>query len=235
MPLRHDGRVAVLTALYVAANEGANIAESMRSVKAYVDSFVVIDSIFVSNPAEGTHSLDDQREVCERVAAPLPLAYFQSGGKMTETAARNLALSYLQPGDWGFIIDGDECLYGEHLPIVSLRYAMEDDGLLLSVAVPVYTTAILHEGDAPSMSRDDHSFKPIISTSSFMVRFFRMVEGLHYELPSGHITPMLTTAEGEVLTPSLEFDYAFIINRHATQPFDVYQNDYVWEIGARQP
>ena len=223
-----------LTALYVAANEGRNIAESMRSVKAYVDRFVIVDSIFASNPDPATHSTDDQWAEVARAGRGKLLTYVKSDAKMTETEARNLALSYLEPGDWGLIIDGDECLYGDHAALLSLRIAM-DDPLLLSVAIPVYTTAVLHNGDAPSMTVDEYETKPLISTSSFMVRFVRKTDGLHYELPSGHITPMLVDGSGAVLTPSLEFDFAFLINRHATQPFDVYQNDYVWETGARAP
>ena len=154
---------------------------------------------------------------------------------MTETAARDLALSYLRPGDWGLIIDGDECLYGDHEALLALACFLPFAATVRSVAIPVHTTAVLHDGDAPSMSRDDHAGKPLISTSAYMIRLFRMARGLHYELPSGHITPMLTSEDGDVLTPDLEFPGAFLINRHATQPFDVYQNDYVWEIGSRQP
>lgn len=219
-----------LTAIYVAANEAANLAESMRSVKAYVDRFVVVDAIFHSNPDPCVHSSDGQRDVARAAAGDVPLTYYQSAEKLRETDARNVALAFLDPGDRGLIIDGDECLYGDHGSIVTL---LSSDSP--AIAIPVYTTAVLFDGYAPEMSAEEYDTNPLISTSAYMVRIFRMETGLHYVLPSGHITPMLADIEGEVILPTLESDAAFILNRHATQPFDVYQNDFVWETGARAP
>ena len=67
-----------IVACYTACNEALLISESIRSVKEYVDAFVVIDSVFTSNSVSATHSSDDMRSVVERVCAPIPLTYVES-------------------------------------------------------------------------------------------------------------------------------------------------------------
>lgn len=244
-------------ALYVVANEEHSIRASIRSVKAYVDGIVIIDSIFTSQPpdyAKGLpHSSDSTMWEARRAAVavdPKPVfAYHQAERRLSEPEARNLGLTYVEDGDWILIIDGDEILYGDHAHLQDLF----DDLRATSVTTPasdsidvgVFTTAIAFPGMAPDIDVHTYAYGPLISTLGYMPRLVRKSQGLHYTVAPGMVTPALTRADGTyvgspehrvgqaVLRASLH--ECFILNDHVRQSYQGYQDDYVWETAARRP
>src|SRR5213075_2987439 len=99
-----------IVACYVVANEADHLADSMRSVKAYVDRFVIVDSLFRTNPLPGTHSTDSTKEVAQRAAGVVPLLYIESQERLSEPEARNLYLTVTRDA-WILVMDGDEQMY----------------------------------------------------------------------------------------------------------------------------
>src|SRR5674476_203053 len=109
------------TACYAIWNEEQTIAASMRSVKAYVDRFIVVDGAYASNPAPGpVVSTDETWTIIERIAHPLPLIYIPPPKRMVEHEARNLYLAAAASGEWLWLLDGDEILYGDYEEITAL-------------------------------------------------------------------------------------------------------------------
>lgn len=227
----------MIAALLVAYNEEATIADAIRSVKAYVDRFVVIDSVFVGYPATGTHSSDRTREVALAAAAPRPITYVQSDRKLTETEARNLALAMLAPGEWGLVIDGDEILYGDLTAARALFASLDARGREKdAIHVRVYSTLVLHEGSAPDVDRAAYANVPVVATWGWQPRLVRMREGLEYRLNGNGITPGTFDADGGFAgdddRSTWDADVTLlVVNRHVAQDFDGYQRDYVWESG----
>jgi hypothetical protein len=218
----------MIVACYVVANEEALIAESLRSVKAYVDRYVIVDSVFDTNPHEGTHSTDRTREVAERVCAPVPLTYIESDRKLDEPTARNRYLDELTEGDWCLMLDGDEVLYGHHPDVLALMASLEERS---SVFVPIYTVAVNANGYAPEIDRDTYATAPLISTIGFQPRLFRVGPSLEYRVDDLGISHrVFDGADGFVEdTPTTAM---YIVNRHASQSYEGYQNDFAWEMGA---
>jgi glycosyltransferase involved in cell wall biosynthesis len=234
---------------YTVANEATTIVESIRSLKAYVDRFVVIDSIFDSNPIESTHSTDDT-EALTRLACAAhparPLTYVSSNAKLVQTYARNAYLELVDPPDWVFVVDGDEVFYGDHIKILELFAAIrtpshpQHDGLGSSIALPVFTTAVNVHKMAPDVTPDEFAYAPLISTVGYMPRLFQAHRSLRYTVPSGASTPALTYLADSSDDPPRPLDqyllptYAvppgdmFIINHHPRQSLEAYKNDYVW-------
>ena len=226
-----------LTACYVVANEAALIADSLRSVKAYVDRYVVVDSVFKSNPLDATHSTDDTRAICERICAPLPLVYIESDHKMDEYEARNRYLSEVRTGEWILTIDGDEVLYGDHAAILALLDEMrESPG---PIALQVYTTAVNFNGHGSDMDGETYVTAPTINTVGWMPKLYRKAAGTHHRrvvFPDGGATHNgIYTATGYIGDEMVTTDKAFIVNHHVRQDHAGYVADVIWELaqGAR--
>lgn len=217
-----------VVACYAVHNEEAQIAESLRSVKAYVDRYVVIDSVFDTNPIDASHSTDRTRQICERVCAPTPLTYIASDRKLSEEAARNLYLDNVPVGDWAFVIDGDEALYGVHVAIGAVFATVRAGWGMGPLAVPVYTTAVLFEGQASEMGSEAYEVNPTVNTCGWQPRLFANTGGVRYRGIG------LYDIEGSVAARARETDAMFIINHHVRQSYAAYQSDYVWETGEKR-
>lgn len=210
-------------ACYVVWNEQELMAESMRSVKAYVDGFVVVDSAFISNPVDIAHSTDATRKVTEAAAAPLPLTYIESQVKMREDAARNLALLAVE-NDWAFIVDGDETLLGNRSALVDLFAAIRLGEISDPIGVPVYTSALLVNSHAPQITRDEYDSLPVIYTRGVQPRV--LPPGCEYrQVPHGSIG---LHRNGELVKPAAD-ERITLVNHRTRQSFESYQHDYLWE------
>lgn len=222
---------ARVIACYVVANEAEHLAESLRSVKAYVDGYVIVDSLFTTNPLPGTHSSDATRAVAEAVCAPLPLTYIESDERLTEPQARNRYLSETE-GDWCLMLDGDEQLYGEYADILRLMERVRYGRIPKAVDVPVYTVAVNFNGNAPEMSRAEYERNPLISTMGYQPRLFHNV-GLHYDYDAGRGFGGALLDGSGYLQGRRKASEMLIINHHVRQSFESYQNDFTWEHGTR--
>ena len=225
-----------IVACYVVFNEEDHLAESIRSIKNYVDRFIVIDSVFKSNPIEATHSTDRTRAVAEAVCAAPPAKtclYIESLEKITEVEARNSYLEFLGSSDWAFVIDGDEILYGDHARILEAFKSIRNGSTRSNLAIPVYTVAIDANKMAPDITSEEFSLNPTLTTSGYMPRLFEARPDLRYTLEKGMVTPALTYA-GPPAQYLLEAGRSipgelFLINHHTRQSLVSYYNDYVWE------
>jgi hypothetical protein len=216
-----------LTALYVAVNEEARIAESIRSVKAYADRVVVVDCVFEGNPTPGTHSSDRQREAAELGAHGVALKYHQSDVRMAEHEARNLAWSYVPMGEWAIILDADEILYGDHVTIGPLLAEPPED-----LALRVYTTAVLFKGTALTMDAETYGRNPLINTSGYQAKVVRHTQGLETRrtvAPGGAARYDDIFRDGHYLT-GRKVETPFVINHHVRSDHAKYQNTYLWEM-----
>lgn len=243
-----------IVACYAICNEASTIAESIRSIKAYVDQIVVIDAAFVSNPLDfppgAAHSTDGTRGIVEAIARmtpALPLTYLEASSKMTQLAARNAYLNLVEPPDWVFVIDGDEVLYGDHAQILATLNAIRAGQLLHSLAMPVYTVAVNVEKMAPDVTAREFARAPLISTMGLMPRLFAARATLRYTAPRPNpsSTPALTfladraagRLEDTYLFPANNAppDSMFLINHHTRQSLDGYLNDYHWATHRVEP
>ena len=214
----------MVTACYVVWNEASHIAESIRSVKAYVDRFVVVDGAFSTNPIGRGPSTDGTRAEVERACGTTSLKYIIPSISLLEHEARNWALSEVDAGDWVLVLDGDEIFYGD---FAKVRDSAVD------VALSIYTTAVLFEGNADMMDEEAYQTNPVISTAGQQPRFFRKTSGTLYQVKmvdvGGRRMSFVHLYRGlQEITGSL-VEGAFIINRHVSQSFAGYQADYAWE------
>ena len=213
-----------IVACYVAWNEENQMAESLRSVKAYVDRFVVIDSVFDSNPIDATHSTDRTREICESVCYPVPLTYIESDRKLSEEDARNRYLDELAEDDWVFVIDGDEVMYGDHSEVEALFDGVRSGAVEKPVSIPVYTTAVRFDGYADAVAPSEYATNATINTSGWQTRLFRNNPDMRYR--------GIGIYEADRAVVGTENSVVFLINHHVRQSYDGYQMDYVWESEA---
>lgn len=215
-----------LTALYVAVNEEARIAESIRSVKAYADRIVVVDCVFEGNPTPGASSSDHQREAAELGADGVELVYVVPGERLAEHEARNLALSWVPMSEWAIILDADEVLYGQHSAIAPLLASPTEP-----LALRVYTTAVLFRGSAMDMDAETYGRAPLINTAGTQTKVVQRssyLETRRVEVAPGHFTYDDLYLRGEYLTGRL-VDEPFVVNHRIRKSHDEYQTTYLWE------
>lgn len=223
-------------AVYVVANEADHIADSIRSVKAYVDGFVVVDALFQANPTPSdptiSSSTDATPEIFRHLTTAEPtkrLTYYASPVRLTEVQARNLALDLVPPGDWALVIDGDERLCGDWSSMICLLEAIRSGHPVNNAEaywIQVFTTAVNVNKGADTVTPDEFSTRPIISTAGPMPRLFRVNPILGYTVIPGASTPILSLTGPRYDVPNGEM---FLINDHVRQSYASYQNDYVWE------
>jgi glycosyltransferase involved in cell wall biosynthesis len=217
-------------ACYVVWNEEQLLGDSMRSVKAYVDGYVIVDSAFISNPVDVAHSTDRTRQVAEAAAAPLPLTYIESQVKMRLDAARNLSLLACGP-DWAFIVDGDETLLGHRPELVDLFASIRLGDVRDPIGVPVYTANLLHDGKAKDVSDEQYDTLPVIYSRGVQPRLLPAAGTTWQRVPNGETYGLYRG--GELVKQPGDHRLA-LINHHTSQPVAGYRHDYIWETVERQ-
>ena len=225
----------MIVACYAVVNEARLIAESLRSVKTYVDRYVIIDSVWDTNPIDATHSTDRTREICEEICYPVPLTYVESDRKLRQEEARNLYLEHVRTGDWVLVIDGDEVLYADHTEALQtfgwLQYGEHD---IRALNIPVLTGAVMFEGGAADMPADHYRTAPIIHTRGIAPRIFRASPTVRYRAvvhPNGVLDNMgVWEGDSTISRRGILDTRLTIINHHVRQSFVEYQADAVWEL-----
>jgi glycosyltransferase involved in cell wall biosynthesis len=231
----------MIVACLCVANEERLIAEAIRSVKAYVDRFVIVDSIFVANEAvDSPHSTDATRAIAERVCAPVPLTYIESQTKLDQPTARNRYLDELAEDDWALIIDGDEVLMGDLDFAAALfrrcrerRFPPSWDAL----SMRVYTTAVLAEGLGKDLDPDTYATAPLVQTSGWMPRLVRKraARGWRYRVNAAGIPHgMYDSWTGQFVgKAAIRTNAVFMVNQHTRQSHDEYVADCIRELRER--
>jgi glycosyltransferase involved in cell wall biosynthesis len=224
-----------LVACYVVHNEADVIAESLRSVKAYVDRYVIVDSVFASNPIEATHSTDDTRKVCERICAPLPLTYIESDRKLRQDQARNRYLDEVRFGEWVLNLDGDEVLYGDHAEVIEvLSWLQHGSDNAWVINVPILSAFVMVHGYAADVTPEMYATAPISHTRGYAPRVFQKVPGVEYRqvvAPNGIVDNQgAWLGEDTIGSRGLRDDRLAIINHHVRQGYDGYLSDAIWEM-----
>jgi hypothetical protein len=227
----------MVAACYAIWNEEQTIAASMRSVKAYVDRFIIVDGAYASNPAPGpVVSTDETWTIIERIAHPLPLIYIPPPVRLVEHEARNLYLAAADPGEWLWLLDGDEILYGDYGEITDLVSHPPEYG---ATDLRVFTTAVwLGQGGRPgyvedvlTAGADEETYETaaVIATAGWQPRFVRNDPGLIWR-PTwiGMGMKRAGTPPGGALVGERSAA-AWIINHHVSQPYAGYVRDYAWE------
>lgn len=222
-----------MIACYVVANEADLIAESLRSVKAYVERFVIVDSIFTANPIDATHSTDRTREVCESICAPVPLTYIESDRKLSQEQARNRYLDEVPYGEWIVNLDGDEVLYGDYLTVREVVGWLEAGRDADAINVPILSAAVLFNGDAVDMTPEHYATAPIVHSRGHAPRFFRNQFNRRYRSWTSRdgIVDNQGLYDGHDLVAfkAPKDDRLLIVNHHVRQSYRDYQSDAVWE------
>jgi hypothetical protein len=222
-----------MIACYVACNEADVIAESLRSVKAYVERFVVVDAVFSANPLEATHSTDNQREVCERICAPVPLTYIEADRKLPQEAARNRYLDEVPEGEWIVNLDGDEVLYVDYFVALEVMSWLQHGNDVDAINVPILSAAVLNTGMALDIAQDTYETAPIVHTQGYAPRFFRNRAALRYReyiAPNGIVDNQGLYEGTKLLASKAPRDARMtIVNHHVRQSWQGYQADAIWE------
>lgn len=212
-------------ASYVIHNEAELIADSIRSVKAYVDGFVFFDVVFRSNPVDATHSTDATREIAESTADPLPVTYIEASAKMELDEARNLALRE-SDGDFVLIIDGDETLMGEHAEMDELVDEIHRGYIREPVGVTVFTSALLFKGHAPAIGPEAYRTLPVIHSRGVQPRIVPAKGSAWRRVPNG---PSYGLFRDGALVKARPDPRLVFVNHRTRQTFAAYQSDYTWE------
>ena len=217
-----------IVATYCVYNEADLIAESIRSVKAFVDRFVIVDAAFVDNPVEATHSTDATREVAEAAAAPLTLTYIESDRKIGLAQARNISFGLLDPDDWALVIDGDETLLGERAELQEMFGEVRSRKITEPIGIDVYTAVVLFKGHAPAIDETAYRTLPIVHTRGHQARLLPMagVEWKRTPTPRGTYGMYLN---GDIIKGHAVDPRAVIINQRIRQSYEHYQLDYIRE------
>jgi glycosyltransferase involved in cell wall biosynthesis len=223
-------RMAKVIGCYVVWNEAQLIVDSIRSLKAYVDGFVFVDSAFTSNPVAGAHSTDETRLVAEAACDPLPVTYIESQVKMRIPAARNLALLACED-DWAFIVDGDETLLAHRTEVIDLFASIRLGDVTEPIGVSVYTANLLFHGHAPQVSQEEYDSLPLIYSRGVQPRLLPARGTEWRRVPNGE-TYGIYRDDALVKVPA--DPRLTLINHHTAQPLAGYRHDYVWESVERQ-
>jgi hypothetical protein len=222
-----------IVAVYVAHDEPELLVESIRSLKLYVDRFVIYDSIFFGNPQFVLPS--EQRDAAASVleAEPRrPYTYVSPTHTMPEADARSAAIREVLDGDWILIVDSDEIMYGNHRQLTEFFHEMRSGSLdhHKALNVGVFTTAVNVSKNAPDITPEEYMFSPTLSTFGYMARLIRKTPHLAYVHPPGGRTPMPADNEGPVVaTMWMPNDFGILVNDHIRQPLESYKNDFAWE------
>jgi len=224
----------MIHACYVVCNEADVIADSIRSVKAYVDRFVFIDSVFTANPMDATHSTDDTRGVCERMAYPVPIEYVESDRKLTQEAARNEYLDRVPKGDWVFNLDGDEVLYSDYTVTREVLSWLQfgKDGVK-ALAIPILSAGVLNNGFAIDVTPHDYETAAVVHSLGYAPRIFQNRPTLRYReyiAPNG-IADNQGAWEGDrtLYSRAVKDGRLMLVNHHVRQSYEGYQADAIWE------
>jgi hypothetical protein len=212
------------------------IAESLRSIKAYVDRFVIVDAVFKSNASTtATHSTDATRQVCELICPPVSFTYFESQEKLTEQDARNKYLAEVDADDWILWLDGDEVLYGEHKDILEVVRKIRAGEIEDCVSIPTYTTAILYQGLGKDMPVKEFATNPLINTWDYQTKWFRKEPGQQYINELAFYEDACYDKDRQLVTDSTKgrSDVMLVINHHARQSHEKYVNDCIWALAQR--
>jgi len=225
-----------LIACYVVCNEERLIAESLRSVKAYVDGYVIVDCVFKSNAAvDATHSTDRTRAICEKVCSPIPLTYIESTVKLTEQDARNIYLSKVENGDCILWLDGDEVIYGSHKEISLLVKDIHEGKMRWGISFPTYTTAVLNRGLGKDMLEEAYLTNPLINTCCHQMKIFQKQEGDHH-INSDTVSEDAVYDSHDVLVTNRSIHPSstiIVINHHVRQSHQEYVADCIWVLAQR--
>jgi len=224
-----------LVACYVVCNEEQSIVDSLRSLKAYVDEYVIIDSVFTSNPIPATHSTDQTRLVSEIICTPIPLTYIESDKKLTEQQARNLYLSQVKDYDWLVWLDGDEVLYSRHTDMLRIIEDIKANRIVNCISVPTFTTAILFKGLGKDMPPKEFATNPIISTWDYQTKFIQKKPGYQYLDEMDIFEDACYDHDHKLVTNNTRnrMDEIIVINHHAQQSHESYVNDCIWALKQR--
>jgi len=231
----------MIVACMVVHNEAETIAHAIRSVKAYVDRFVVVDAVFDTNPVEAVRSTDDTHAVAHRMTEGKPLTYWQGTSKIEENVARNLYLDELAPGDWALVVDGDEVLYGGHAQIEALIERIRAGEIPAvpipgmhnrAVGIPVYTQRVHVNGSALDVTLEQYETAPITCSVGVMARFFEVDPGIRY--PEGPSNQGLFRDGRWVGRPAHVVSDVFMVNHRIRQSHEAYQADYEWLSKVRE-
>lgn len=217
-----------IVATYCVYNEADLIAESIRSVKAYVDRFVFIDAAFTTNPVEATHSTDDTRRIAEEVAAPLPVTYVESDTKLDLARARNMSFGLLDEDDWALVIDGDEVLLGERTELRDMFAAVRGRIAQDPIGMAIFTAVVQFQGHAPAINEAGYRTLPIVHTRGNQSRLLPVagVEWMRTPTPRGTYGMY---RDGVLIKGHNPDPRAVIINQRIRQSYEHYQLDYIRE------
>jgi glycosyltransferase involved in cell wall biosynthesis len=224
-----------IAACYVVCNEERLIAESLRSVKAYVDRYVIVDCVFKSNALDATHSTDHTKAICEKVCAPIPLTYIESSVKLTEQDARNAYLNEVENGDWILWLDGDEVLYGGHRELSLLVKDIREGKMRWGFSFPTYTTAVLCRGLGKDMPEDVYNTAPLINTFCPQMKLFQKLAGDHY-INSEAVSEDAVYDSHDVLVTNRSIQPSstiIVINHHVRQSHQEYVADCIRTLTQR--
>jgi hypothetical protein len=215
--------------VYNAADE---VVECIRSVKALVGRFVVVDSAFTANPVPGgVQSTDGTRAVVEEACAGVPLTYIEPPKRLEQHLARDLYLAEIADGEWLLTMDSDEVFYGFGQKGAA-PFLAELSEHSTAVSFRVFSTAIAYPGPGSDLTPEQYATLPIHSTGGWQPRLFKKGNGLRHR--AGWEGVGWRNNSTEVIGGN-KSDAAVIINRHVSQSFEGYQADWAWETRHRTP
>ena len=124
-PKRHPGSSATLALVMIARDEAASIARCLRSVSAFVDQMIVLD----------TGSTDATASIARDLGAQVHHWPWQDDFAL----ARNQALSH-STADWNLVLDADEWIVGDgRLLRQAIRGAGANSGAFLGL-LPIHSS-----------------------------------------------------------------------------------------------
>lgn len=210
----------MVTAAISVWNDEMTIADTIRSIKAYADRFVVVDCAYLGNQG-APNSTDRTREIVEGLVGDR-LTYITPPERLHQHEARDLYLEPIREGDWLFVLDADELLVGGRDAIARL-FARPPSPV---VSFNIFTTQLVAEGLAPDVSEETYSRAPIIQTRGIQPRLFQKRDGLRHRptwegvgWANDHESPL----RGELV------ENIFVYNSNVAQPYSSWQTDFLWK------
>jgi len=222
----------MIVACYAVCDEANIIAESIRSVKAFVDRFVFVDSAYTHYPRPGTHSSDGTRQIAEAIAAPVPVTYIESDVRMNQPAARNRYIDELAPDDWALVVDADEVLIGERTAARALFRGLRERAEP-AVSIRVFTQVALAHGWGKDLTPEEYARAPLSATVGWMPRLFRAGDGYRYRDEEVIFSAGLWRGKELLNNAAVRDDSAFLVNRRACRSHESYVNGCLWMMKDR--
>jgi hypothetical protein len=223
----------------VTYNDVRALIRNIRSLKPYVDGFVIVDGAFLGFPQSNheARSTDGTLRAVESLLPPNKRTIIQapSGGWSSQAEARTEYLKAVPQGDYTFVTDSDETVHGDVKSGFNKirRLGLPSAAVLCESLIPEWkgAGALIPEASWPNLNT--------ARVYGYMVRIIKNTGSLHYEQHHSQVRDIKTgqqvTTLQSVKGPECYILDFRLVNDKRGQTWQRYQAGNLYRRGRPSP